>query len=157
MATSRGHSGEPDFHDGRPRIAQRRPYVDQTIDHCCNNDQHEQSCKRCVDVVIEHDPAHFAERLRRCEQLTRRDCIAVFEGVADESHAWIEAEYLLDSPVVVQITSHAAGAIVTHANRSRFILNRTTVHTVRAASIWLAVPNSGHSVQMPPNGSITPT
>ena len=61
--------------------------------------------------------------------------------------------------VIVQTTSHVAGTIVTHANRSRFILNRTTVHTVNAiaASIWLAVPNSGHSVQIPPNGSITPT
>ena len=47
---------------------------------------------------------------------------------------------------------------VTHAKRSRFILNSTTVHSVSAiaASIWLAVPNSGHSVRMPPSGSITP-
>src|SRR5207245_7101624 len=61
--------------------------------------------------------------------------------------------------VVVHTTSQVAGAIVTSAKRSRFILNNTTVHTVNAiaASIWLAVPNSGHSVQIPPNGSITPT
>src|SRR6476659_9305474 len=61
--------------------------------------------------------------------------------------------------VVVHATSQVAGAIVTSAKRSRFILNSTTVHSVSAiaASIWLAVPNKGHSVQMPPNGSITPT
>src|SRR4029450_12204429 len=61
--------------------------------------------------------------------------------------------------VVVHATSQVAGAAVTSAKRSRFILNSTTVHSVSAiaASIWLAVPNSGHSVQMPPNGSITPT
>src|SRR6516164_10608125 len=60
--------------------------------------------------------------------------------------------------VVVHTTSHVAGTSVTSAKRSRFILNRTTVHTVSAiaASIWLAVPNSGHNVQIPPNGSITP-
>jgi hypothetical protein len=61
--------------------------------------------------------------------------------------------------VVVHITSQVAGAIVTSVKRSYLILNSTTVHTVSAiaASIWLAVPNSGHSVQIPPNGSITPT
>src|SRR5215468_9766507 len=61
--------------------------------------------------------------------------------------------------VVVHATSQVAGAIVTSAKRSRFILNSTTVHSVSAiaASIWLAVPNRGHSVQIPPNGSITPT
>src|SRR6478735_4771423 len=60
--------------------------------------------------------------------------------------------------VVVHTTSQVAGAIVTNAKRSRFILNSTTVHTVSAiaASIWLAVPNNGQRVQMPPNGSITP-
>src|SRR6476620_3667835 len=60
--------------------------------------------------------------------------------------------------VVVHATSQVAGAIVTSAKRSRFILNSTTVHSVSAiaASIWLAVPNKGHSVQIPPNGSITP-
>jgi hypothetical protein len=37
-------------------------------------------------------------------------------------------------------------------------LNNTTVHSTSAiaASIWLALPNSGHMVQMPPSGSITP-
>ena len=60
--------------------------------------------------------------------------------------------------VTVQMMSHAVGTSVTQANRSRFILNRTTVHRISAiaASIWFEVPNSGHSVQMPPNGSITP-
>ena len=55
-------------------------------------------------------------------------------------------------------TSHTVGTIVTQAKRSRFILNSTTVHRMSAiaASIWFAVPNSGHSVQMPPSGSITP-
>src|ERR1700757_847164 len=50
---------------------------------------------------------------------------------------------------VVHTTSQVAGAMVTS----------TTVHNVSAiaASIWLAVPNRGHSVQIPPNGSITPT
>src|SRR5215467_1908801 len=61
--------------------------------------------------------------------------------------------------VVVHATSQVAGAIVTSAKRSCFILNSTTVHSVSAiaASIWLAVPNRGHSVQIPPKGSITPT
>ena len=60
--------------------------------------------------------------------------------------------------VTVQMTSHAAGTIVTQANCSRFILNSTTVHRISAiaASIWFEAPNSGHSVQMPPNGSMTP-
>src|SRR5262249_20196101 len=61
--------------------------------------------------------------------------------------------------VVVHTTSQVAGAMVTRAKRSRFILNSTTVHSVSAiaASIWVAVPNRGHSVQIPPNGAITPT
>ena len=41
---------------------------------------------------------------------------------------------------------------------ARFILNSTTVHRINAmpASIWLEMPNSGHSVLMPPSGSTTP-
>src|SRR6266478_1912713 len=60
--------------------------------------------------------------------------------------------------VTVHTTNHAVGTMVTQAYRVRFILNSTTVHSVSAmaASIWLAVPNSGHMVQMPPSGSITP-
>ncbi len=34
--------------------------------------------------------------------------------------------------VTVQMTSHAVGATVTHAKRSRFILNSTTVQSVSA-------------------------
>src|SRR5262245_40410972 len=62
------------------------------------------------------------------------------------------------NPDVVVLAS-SQDASVTSAKRSRFIVNSTTVHSVNAiaASIWLAVPNRGHSVQMPPNGSITPT
>src|SRR6516225_6820757 len=63
------------------------------------------------------------------------------------------------SPAVsVQTASHSVGTTVTHAQRSRFILYSTTVQSVSAiaASIWLVAPNSGHIVQMPPYGSMTP-
>src|SRR3974377_1468013 len=60
--------------------------------------------------------------------------------------------------VTVQTTNHVAGTNVTPPTRLRLFLNKTTVQTVRAiaASIWFAVPNRGHRVQMPPSGSITP-
>ncbi|MNQ76275.1 hypothetical protein D3C85_911060 [compost metagenome] len=60
--------------------------------------------------------------------------------------------------VRVQISSQTAGTAVAQAKRSRFILNRTTVPRIRAtaASIWLAMPNSGHRLLMPPRGSTTP-
>ena len=58
----------------------------------------------------------------------------------------------------MQTTSHAVGTSVTQAKRSRFILNRITEHKISAiaASIWFEAPKRGHSVQMPPNGSMTP-
>src|SRR5215469_17154579 len=60
--------------------------------------------------------------------------------------------------VTVQTTSQTVGTTVTQAQRSRFILYSTTVQSVSAiaASIWLVAPNSGHIVQMPPYGSLTP-
>ena len=60
--------------------------------------------------------------------------------------------------VSVQMSSQVAGRIVTQAYLCRFILNRTTVHSMSAtpASIWLEMPNSGHRMFTPPFGSITP-
>ena len=61
--------------------------------------------------------------------------------------------------VSVQTSSQAVGQRASpRRKRSRFILNSTTVQSSSAiaASIWLAMPNSGHSVLMPPSGSTTP-
>ena len=60
--------------------------------------------------------------------------------------------------VSVQASSHSVGSAVTHAYWPRFILNSTQVPSISAipASIWLAMPNSGHKVLMPPSGSTTP-
>lgn len=54
--------------------------------------------------------------------------------------------------------SHSSGMPGTHAHCTRPFFSTTTVTTVSAiaASSWLAMPNSGKSVLMPPSGSVTP-
>src|SRR5687768_5616563 len=60
--------------------------------------------------------------------------------------------------VVVTVTSHASGRPGTQAWRSRPDLTKIAVTTASAmaASIWFAIPNSGHRMLMPPFGSSTP-
>ena len=59
---------------------------------------------------------------------------------------------------MVVTNSQLAGRMVTQAKRPFFILKSTTVPRINAiaASIWLPMPNSGHSELMPPSGSVTP-
>ena len=56
------------------------------------------------------------------------------------------------------IRSHNSGMPGIQAHFSRPFLITTTVTTVSAiaASSWLAMPNSGNSVLIPPSGSVTP-
>ena len=54
--------------------------------------------------------------------------------------------------------SHSSGMPGIQAHFSKPFLMTTTVTTVSAiaASSWLAMPNSGNSVLIPPSGSVTP-
>jgi hypothetical protein len=60
--------------------------------------------------------------------------------------------------VSVHTNTQQAGTSVTQAKLSRFILKSTLVHRIKAtpANIWLDMPNNGHKVFIPPNGSTTP-
>ncbi len=59
---------------------------------------------------------------------------------------------------MVTATSQASGRAVTHTKRARPDFTSTVVatHSAIAASIWFAMPNSGHRLLMPPSGSIVP-
>src|SRR3954467_385558 len=69
-----------------------------------------------------------------------------------------ESKIFCQAAVSVHTSTQQAGTRVTQAKPSRFILNSTLVHRIKAtpASIWLEMPNNGHKVLMPPKGSTTP-
>ena len=140
------------------RLPQRLPADLEREDAHRDHQQDEQAAYDRIQIIVERDPLHLLDRLRRCEHVPFAAASLNFRASATKPMRGSVWKIFWTPAVSVVTSSHTVGTSVTQTNRSRFIFTSTLVHnsSAMAASIWLPTPKSCHSVLMPPSGSTTP-